>query len=153
MLAILPQTGNGIMPDAGGVQRNVAERQRAMFGLFVGPQLFVTRAALAAATGIPASTLQDWAQGVTMPLWGALALARALPREAINMLTEPVGFRLADSDPGAACWDGLAAEAANLTADICEAQRDGHIDHREEARLRQRARTLIADAQAVVDGG
>lgn len=141
------------MPDAGGLQRDIAERQRAMFGLFVGPRLFVTRAALAAATGIPTSTLQDWAQGVTAPLWGVLALARVLPREAINMLTEPAGFRLTDCDPGLACWDGLAAEAAGLTSDICEARRDGRIDHREEARLRKRARALIADAQAVVDGG
>ena len=152
MLATLPQNGNGIMPDAGALQRDIVDRQRAMFQLFVGQSRSVTRAALSAATGIPASTLQDWAQGTTIPLWGVLTLAGFLPREAINMVIEPAGFRLADSDPGQACWDGLAAEAASLTADICEARRDGHINHSEEACLRKRTRTLIAGAQAVVDG-
>ena len=145
--------GNGIMASDQQFSRNVAERQKAMFAMFVGQGLYTTRAALCAASGIPASTLQDWANGAAMPLHGALHLSLFLPAEAINMLCEVAGKRLvADGPDAASTWNVVAASAAGLTADICEAQRDGRIDHSEDARLRRRVREVIATAQTMVAG-
>lgn len=134
----------------GALARDVAERQVRMFSMFVGQGLYTTRAALAAATGIGVSSLREYAAGAAMPLAVALALSKVLPAEAINMMLEPAGKRLCDADATATNWDGLAAQAAGLVADVCTARADGHIDHTEDARLRQRTRTLIAEAQGAV---
>jgi hypothetical protein len=136
----------------GRFARDIAERQVAMFAMFVGPGLYTTRAALAAASGISTSTLKDWAHGVTMPLHGALALARFLPREAMNMLTEPAGLRLADIETSRANWDAVAA-SAGLVAEVCEARSDGTIDHVETERLRHRTRHVIAELSAAAEEG
>jgi hypothetical protein len=133
--------------------RDVTARQAAMFAMFVGPGLYTTRAALAAAAGIPESTLKSWANGAAMPLHGALALRRYLPREALNMLTEPGGVRWADITVVPNDWDGAAANAAALVADVCDARRDGKIDHVEDARLSRRAKQLIAELSEVAGDG
>lgn len=129
--------------------RDVAARQVAMFSMFVGPALFTTRAALASASKIPESTLRSYAQGAAMPVHALLTLARFLPGEAIHMLTEPGGKRLVDITRSEADWDGAAAEAAGLVADVCEARRDGRIDHVEGSRLARRARHLIAELSEI----
>jgi hypothetical protein len=137
-----------------GFAREVAERQRAMFILFVGPGRFVTRAALSSASGVPESTLREWANGAAIPLHGALALARCLPGEAINMVFEPAGLRLVDDQADkTASWDAVAASAAGLTAEICEARRDGSISPSEDNSLQRRTRAMIAEAMAMVTGG
>ena len=137
----------------GRIARDVAERQAAMFAMFVGPGRFTTRAALSAASGMPESTLKSYANGAAMPLHAVLILADYLPGSAINMLTEPgrrrlVAIEIADSD-----WDGAAAEAAGLVAEVCEARRDGNIDHSEDARLKSRARQLIAELSEIAGTG
>lgn len=134
------------------IARDVAERQVAMFAMFVGPGRFTTRAALSAASKIPESTLKSYAGGAAMPLHAALALSHFLPGEALNMLTEPAGKRLVDVERSAADWDGTAAEAAGLVADVCEARRDGRIDHIEDRRLKTRARRLIAELSEIAGG-
>jgi hypothetical protein len=154
MLPAYAPKGNEIMASDHLFAREVAERQRTMFALFVGPGLFVTRAALSAASRIPASTLKEWASGTAIPFHDVMALSRFLPAEAINLLCEPAGKRLVDdhADDGAS-WDGIAANAAGLTAEICEARRDGKISPSEDASLKRRVRTLIAEASAMTTGG
>ena len=121
------------------------QRQVDMLRMFVGEGCYTTRAALARASGIPAPTLKSYAAGAAMPFHTVLALTKFLPREAINMLTEPAGVRLVDvqqSEDG--CWDEAAALTAGLVAEICVARSDGIINHTERASLRARARTVTA---------
>ena len=134
----------------GHLAHDVAARQVVMFGAFVGPGLFITRAALARASGIPESTLRIYAEGAAIPFHAVLTLRRFLPGEAINMLAEPGAARLVDLEHEATNWDSIAAEAAGLTFEICEARKDGQIDHVEGASLRRRARGLAAGLAEVV---
>lgn len=134
-----------------GFARDVAERQVAMFTLFVGPGRLLTREALARASGIPASSLAEYAKGAAMPAHVLLALSGFLPIEALNMVTEVGGVHLVKVETSRASWDSLAATAARLTADICEASADGRIDHVERERLKSHARRVIADLQSVVE--
>jgi len=122
----------------------------AMFASFVGPGLYITRVALASASGISASTLGSWAGGAAMPLSAILALSHHLPAAAINMMFEPAGKRLVDADEKTANWDAVAASASMLTFEICDARADGQIDHVERARLRQRARAVAAELTHVM---
>ncbi|MCK0531473.1 hypothetical protein [Sphingobium agri] len=133
--------------------RDVEERQITMFASFVGPALHITRAALAVASKVPESTLKSYANGAAMPLHAVLAIRPFLPAAAINMLTEPGGVRFATTDAQEANWDAIAASAAGLVAEVCEARKDGQIDHVEKARLRARTRNLIAEAVSAVEEG
>lgn len=141
------------MPSDSRLARDIAARQIAMFNSFVGPSLYTTRAALSAASGIPDSTLKSWAAGAAMPLHGVLALRPHLPHAAIDMMTEPGNVRFASIDAQESNWDAIAATAAGLVADVCEARKDGKIDHVENARLRERTRMLIAEASDAVAEG
>lgn len=133
------------------IAQDIADRQIAMFSMFVGQGLTVTRAALSRASGIPESTLKSYASGAAMPLATALALNKFLPAEAMQMVTEPAGIRFASIETSETDWDEIASESAGLTFEICEARKDGKIDHVEEARLKRRARALIADLADVVE--
>jgi hypothetical protein len=133
------------------IAHDVAERQVAMFSMFVGQGLTVTRAALARASGIPESTLKSYAGGAAMPFHAALVLNKFLPAEAMQMVTETAGVRFTTIETSETNWDEIASESAGLTFEICEARRDGRIDHVEEARLKRRARALIADLADVVE--
>ncbi len=132
------------MSDIAMLAQDVTARQVNMFAMFVGPGLYTTRAALAAASGFPDSTLKNWAAGAAMPLHAVLRLRRFLPAEAINMMTEPGGVRFADVETEDTNWDAIGAEAASLVSAICEARKDGTFDHVEKAELRRRARALVA---------
>lgn len=145
--------GRAIMSADLPISREVTDRQIAMFAMFVGPALFTTRAALAAASKVPESTLRSYAAGAAMPLAMALHLRKFLPLEAINMMTEPAGVRLASIEQASSNWDVAAAEAASLVADVCGARSDGVIDHREDADLRRKARHLIAELTEIAGGG
>lgn len=140
------------MSGEGRLAQDVADRQVAMFAMFVGPGRFTTRAALAAASKVPESTLKSWAAGAAMPLHGVLAIRRHLPAAAINMLTEPGDARLVAIEQAETNWDAVAAGAAGLTFEICEARKDGSVDHVERAKLRGRARVLIAELSEVIEG-
>lgn len=126
------------------IAHEVAERQVEMFAMFVGQGRTVTRAALSRASGIPESTLKSYAAGAAMPFAAGLTLAKFLPSEAIGMLTEVVGLRLTPIEAIETNWDAIAADAAGLTFEICEARKDGNIDHIERARLKSRGRQVIA---------
>jgi hypothetical protein len=67
------------------------------------------------------------------------------------MVTETAGVRFTAIETSETNWDEIASESAGLTFEICEARRDGKIDHVEEARLKRRARALIADLADVVE--
>ena len=142
-----------IMPSDYGLARDVTDRQMAMFAMFVGPDLHTTRAALAVASKIPADTLKSWAGGAAMPLHAVLTLRRFLPAEAIGMMTEPGGVRFTAIEKSTTDWDALAADSAGLVGEICEARRDGMIDHVEDARLRTRARALAAELSEAASTG
>ncbi|MDQ2762680.1 MAG: hypothetical protein M3Y22_04075 [Pseudomonadota bacterium] len=133
--------------------RDVEDRQVAMFSMFVGQGLRTTRAALAAASKIPESTLKSWANGAAMPLHSVLHLRKFLPAEAINMMTEPGGVRFSAIEVAETNWDAIAADAAGLVGEVCDARRDGVIDHIEDARLRRRARQLVAELSEVAETG
>jgi hypothetical protein len=140
------------MLDGDDFKRNVEQRQRDVFSMFVGagPAKRMTFGALAAATGISKSSLADYANGVAMPLHNLLRLVPALPKEAADMLIAPSGKRFADIETADANWDKIAAEAAGLVSEVCTARSDGVIDHQEEARLKKMTRKLIADALGAV---
>lgn len=133
------------------IAQEVAERQVMMFSMFVGPGTPMTRAALSVRTGIPESTLKSYANGAAMPLHVALVLRKFLPREAMNMLTEPGDARFTPIEQEEACWDGIAAAASGLVAEICMARSDGKIDHVEKARLQARARAVNAKLSDAVE--
>lgn len=135
------------------IAHDVAERQVQMFGMFVGRELTVTRAALSRASGIPESTLKSYADGAAMPFHTVLTLRKFLPCEAINMLSEPGGARLVAIKASKANWDALACTAAGLVSEVCQARADGVIDHQEDARLRKRTRAMIAEAADLVCDG
>lgn len=151
MLSLLRVTRDSIMSAESRIAQEVAERQVMMFSMFVGPGTPMTRAALSVRTGIPESTLKSYANGAAMPLHVALVLRKFLPREAMNMLTEPGDVRFALIEQSAACWDGIAAAASGLVAEVCVARSDGKIDHVEAAKLRTRARAVIAQLSDAVD--
>lgn len=152
MPIVWPKEGRVIMSVESRIAQDVTERQVAMFAMFVGPGLVVTRAALSRASGIPESTLKSYADGAAMPLHAALAVRRFLPPEAMNMVLEPAGIRFCDVLAKEANWDSVAADAAGLTFEICEARKDGSIDHVERARLRTRGRAVMAAlADALAD--
>jgi len=133
------------------IAHEVAERQVMMFSMFVGPGTPMTRAALSVRTGIPESSLKSYANGAAMPLHVALVLRKFLPREAMNMLTEPGDARFAPIEQAEACWDGIAAAASGLVAEICMARSDGNIDHVEKAKLQARARAVTAQLSDAID--
>ncbi|WP_191864479.1 hypothetical protein V3I01_09730 [Sphingomonas sp. gentR] len=139
------------MSDHAAMQRDVAARQIAMFSSFVGRGLHTTRAALSAASGIPESTLREWAGGATLPLSAVFTLRRHLPAQAIAMICEPGDVRLVDIETSETNWDEIASETAGLTYEICEARRDGHIDHVERAKLQHRARALGAALADIIE--
>ncbi len=124
--------------------QDVADRQMAMFSMFVGPGCFTTMAALSRASGIPLSTLRSYAAGTVLPFHTVLTLSKFLPREAINQLGEPANIRLVDIQTTDGCWDEAAAAASGLVAEVCVARMDNHIDHVERSRLRGRAREVVA---------
>lgn len=138
-----------------GFAQDITARQVRMFAMFVGedPRTQVTRAALAAASGIPASTLKSWATGTAMPVHGLLTLRKFLPPEAINMITEVGGARLVTISTRETNWDQIAAGAAGLVGEVCEARKDGTIDHVEDDKLKRRTRALIAELSEVVSEG
>ncbi len=115
-----------------------------MFGSFVGPGLYISYAALSAASGISDSTLRSWAGGTSMTLSSVLDLARHLPVAAINMMFEPAGKRLCDAEREDANWHAVAAESASFVSEICTALIDGRIDHVERHKLSQRAKAIAA---------
>lgn len=138
------------MSDHAAMQRQVAQRQVAMFSSFMGRGLHTTRAALSAASGIPESTLREWANGAAMPLSAIFTLRQHLPAQAIDMVCEPGDVRMVDIETSETNWDEIASETAGLTFEICEARKDGHIDHVEKARLQQRARSLVAELSEII---
>lgn len=145
--------GRAIMSADSPMAQEIAARQVTMFASFVGPGMHTTRAALAAASKIPESTLKSYAGGAVMPLHVLLTLRRHLPKAAIDLVTEPGGVRLAEIETSETSWDAVAAGAAGFVADVCDARADGIIDHVETERLKKRARALAAElADAVAQG-
>jgi len=121
--------------------------QAEVFRMFVGIGKRISSwGALAEASGVPVSSLKSYAQGTTMPYPVLLALLPVLPTEAGNMLIAPSGFKLAPIAPDDANWHELGAEASMLTFEILDAEKDGRIDHVEGAKLKSRARRLVAKA-------
>jgi len=153
MPVLISFRGRDIMSDESSLARDVAERQGALFSMFVGQGLYTTRAALVRASGIPESSLREYAAGAAIPFHVVLRLRRFLPAEAINMLSEPGACRLVDIEAEDTNWDAVAAGACGLAGEICEARADGIINHAETARLKRRTREFIAQAQSAVADG
>lgn len=151
MAVALAGTGNGIMADGDRSGCDPVALQADMFRLYVGPGRRIPGwGPLSDATGVPLSSLKSYAQGTVMPYPVLLRLIAVLPIEAGNMLLAPAGFKLAAIETDDDDWNGIGAEASLLTFEICDAQRDGRIDHVETARLKKRVATLVAKAASAL---
>jgi hypothetical protein len=139
------------MRDDDSFSREVADRQRDVFRMFVGQGRRVSYAALSSATTISISTLKAYADGVAMPLHNLLRLVPALPREAANMLIEPSGHLFTPIDAHMADWLDLGAKACAFGSKVLRYERTGPgIDPSEAADLKKDIREMIADGQGVL---
>jgi len=128
--------------------------QADLFRLYVGPGRRFSWDALADATGIPLSTLKSYGRDKApsaMPFHAALRLIAVLPPEAGNMMLAPSGYRLAPIEPDDSSWHEVGCEASMLTFEILDAEKDGRVDHREDAMLKRRLRTFIAKAEGMLE--
>lgn len=139
------------------IVRNLKARQEAF--LVAADSRGYSIAVLAKATGTPEDTLRSYKplpsrEASAMPLQVFIKLAR-IPglSDLCSMLIEDSGHSLAAIEPKDTGWDVVAAEAAQLTAEICTARADGRIDHVEDAKLRSRSRKLIAEMQSAITHG
>jgi transcriptional regulator with XRE-family HTH domain len=112
----------------------------------------ISFARLAADSGIPESTIRSYSKGVNGLGWAhAKSLMRVLPADLGSLLIEETGYCLAPIDGGEdEGWDAIGAEASQLTHEIFEARKDRRITPREDAKLKDRTRQLIAKAQRAV---
>ena len=138
------------MSDESPVGQHLGQALQDIARLYIGHGKRFSVAALHDVTGIPAATLKSYFTGhVSIPAANLLKLIAVLPTEAGNMLIAPSGYKLAPLEDGEDCWESIGAEASMLTFEIFEAQSDGHIDHREKLKLRQRAASLAAKLDGV----
>jgi len=107
-------------------------------------------ARLAALSSIPETTIRTWSTGTSMPAWALIELARHIPADLINLLTEQGGFCLTPIERADSDLDQLACEASGFTHDVLEAKLDGKVTPIERARLKERARRVQALAASVV---
>lgn len=112
----------------------------------------ISFARLAADSGVPETTIRSYAKGVNGFGWDhAKSLIRALPADLGSLLIEDTGYRLTPLEHGEdEGWDAIGAEASQLTHEIFEARKDRRITPREDAKLKDRTRQLIAKAQRAV---
>lgn len=144
------------MRDEDAICRNLKAKQ----GLFFTAceRRGLTIPAMAAAAEIAEPTLRSYKpvpsrETSAMSLWAFIRLARIVPPDLMSLLIEDSGHQLAAIDPAAANWLALGAKAAKFASKVCEFQATGgHIDHREQAELREDVLIIISEGHGAVTG-
>ena len=146
-----------IPPPPPAAMRNDADisHDAATQRLSAGLRLFVGRGKpfsvdmLADATGGSASAVEKYMAAQATPgLAMALRLLAALPESFANHLLELSGLTGARRIDATAKSAGVVlAEGAGFVADLAEKLKDGRLDHRERAELRNALGPFIADLQ------
>lgn len=126
-----------------------AQRMAAGLRLFVGRGKLFSVEMVAEATGLSSSIVEKYIAGQNTP--GLPALLRVLavmPESFANHLLELSGLTGARRIDAAAKSAGVVlAEGAGFVADLAEKLKDGRLDHRERAELRNALGPFIADLQ------
>lgn len=97
---------------------------------------------LSEATGIAVRTLESYVQGSTPGLGALLSLCQVLGPSFTSDVLSPAGMTAQPASESEAEHMRVVGLMGALTAEIAEAQADGHIDHQERARMRPFAQQL-----------
>lgn len=157
MWATLFRKGNEIMRDECPVERNLRVKQGAFFRAAAKAGFGI--ALLAEEIGEHRSTLDSYIEKPSRPRPSIMSLAMfiklasvpSLPPHIAALLIEDSGLDLVSRDPQRANWLALGAKAAAFSSKVCAYQAsDNHIDHREDADLRNDIIEIISDGQGAV---
>ena len=148
------------MRDEDTIQRNLEAKQAAFF---LGcEKRGLTLAALGEVLDVSSSTLSAYRptrarpKPSLMPLALFIRIARcdAVPTELANLLIEDSGHQLAPIDAVQTDWLTLGERAAGFAAKVCKFQATGgHIDHREDAELREDILIIVSEGQGAAGVG
>lgn len=151
--------GRGIMRDEDTITRNLKVKQGAFFISCESEGL--TMGVLAATSGIPIDTLRSYRptrsrEASVMGLTVYVKLLRALPSNLLHLgslLIEDSGCVVASADTQAANWLAIGERACAFGAKVFRYQAsDNHIDHREDADLREELLTIVSEGHGVLGG-
>lgn len=142
------------------ILRNLETKQAAFF---TGcERRGLTLSTLAAALDVPLPTMSGYRftaakpKPALMPLSLFIKIARcdAIPTELANILIEDSGHQLIAIDPVKTDWLRLGALTGQFASKVCEFQATGgHIDHREDAELREEILTIVSEGNGAIGGG
>lgn len=142
------------MCNLSGLARNSVDAQERLFRL-AERDLGLSVRALHLETKIPASTIQGWKNGATMPAWALGALGKAgVPDYLLSLVLNPFQRHIGTDDNGDGALDELVRETAGFTNDYLEATAPGSpggpvVVPIEKAKLAERALRIEAKARAV----
>lgn len=146
------------MRDDGQIERNLMVKQETFFRK-AGERGF-TIAVIAAETDIPGPTLGSYVdkpsrKASLMPLAAWIKIARIpnFPTDLLSMLIEDSGHDAVPRDPQRADWLRIGERATRFASKVFRYQATGnHIDHREDADLREDLREIVAEGQGAISG-
>ncbi|MDO7841104.1 hypothetical protein [Sphingomonas immobilis] len=145
------------MRDEDPILRNLETKQAVFFSACERRGLSLST--LSAALGEPLSTLSGYRPTPAKPKPNLMSLAMfikiagcdQIPGELANILIEDSRHQLAPIDAVAADWLGLGMRAAAFASQVCEFQATGgHIDHREDAILKEGILTIISEGHGAI---
>ena len=99
-------------------------------------------------SGIPDTTIESWAKGVSMPVSGLVKLLPHVPDELTSLLLEPAGKHVGTNETDDGDLDALGREAAGFVAEKLDREADGTVCHIDKAALKSRARRVAGVARA-----
>jgi hypothetical protein len=117
---------------------------------------------LASEIGVPRSTLDSYLPMPSRPKPAVMSLAMFvklagvpnLPSHVSALLIEDCGLDLVPRDPSRASWLQLAEKMCTFGSKVLRFQATGnHIDHREEAELREDVAEIIAEGHGAIAPG
>jgi hypothetical protein len=147
------------MRDDDTILRNLEAKQAAFFLGCEKRGLSLT--ALAVMLDAPIATLSSYRATRAKPKPALMSLAlfikiagcEDIPTDLANLLIEDSGHQLAPIDGTRTDWLPLAARTAAFASKVCQFQdTGGHIDHREEAQLREDMLIIISEGHGAVTG-
>lgn len=98
---------------------------------------------LSDATGIPARTLESYVQGATPGLHCFLSICAALGPSFTSDVLGLCEQSASDLNGDAPAYSQVMANSAAFVSAMADALADGRVDHREAAKLREDASSLI----------
>ena len=148
------------MRDGDQIVRNLEAKQAAFFAACDKRGLSLS--ALAAALDAPISTLSGYRPTNAKPkpallpleMFIRIAACEVIPTDLANVLIEDSGHQLIAVDPVKTDWLRLGALTAQFSSKVCEYQATGgHIDHREDADLREEILIIVSEGNGAIGGG